>query len=158
LPEGADVSSTDRRPTLVTTLLGALALLATALSAATATRPNLIIILTDDHGYADVGFNGCKDIPTPHLDSIAPHGVQFTNGYYTFGSPATWQAGTPPTAYQLAKPYPGTSVRDAIAGWAYDAYAAFIQDTWKPNQQLTLLGGKWDGWGDGFMLHLGWGG
>ena len=33
--------------------------------------PNLVIILTDDQGYADVGFNGCTDIPTPHIDSIA---------------------------------------------------------------------------------------
>ncbi|MCH2036859.1 MAG: sulfatase-like hydrolase/transferase, partial [Puniceicoccaceae bacterium] len=44
-------------------------------------RPNLIIILTDDQGYNDVGFNGCTDIPTPHLDKLAASGVVFTNGY-----------------------------------------------------------------------------
>ena len=43
--------------------------------------PNLIIILADDLGYADVGFNGCKDIPTPNIDAIAKNGVKFTNGY-----------------------------------------------------------------------------
>ena len=43
--------------------------------------PNLIVILTDDQGYHDVGFNGCKDIPTPNLDSIASNGVRFTSGY-----------------------------------------------------------------------------
>ena len=43
--------------------------------------PNLIIILADDLGYADVGFNGCKDIPTPNIDAIANNGVKFTNGY-----------------------------------------------------------------------------
>ncbi len=43
--------------------------------------PNLIIILTEDQGYHDVGFNGCKDIPTPNLDSIASNGVRFTSGY-----------------------------------------------------------------------------
>lgn len=47
-------------------------------------RPNLIIILTDDQGYNDVGFNGGRDIPTPHLDSIARRGVRFTNGYVTY--------------------------------------------------------------------------
>jgi arylsulfatase A-like enzyme len=32
-------------------------------------------------GYADVGFQGCKDIPTPNLDALAASGVRFTNGY-----------------------------------------------------------------------------
>ena len=42
--------------------------------------PNMIVIMCDDLGYADVGFNGCKDIPTPNIDSIAEHGVRCTNG------------------------------------------------------------------------------
>lgn len=46
--------------------------------------PNLVVIMTDDLGYADVGFNGCKDIPTPHIDSIAANGVRFTDGYVAF--------------------------------------------------------------------------
>jgi len=46
--------------------------------------PNLIIILTDDQGYHDVGFNGCTDIPTPHLDSIAQNGIRFPEGYVSF--------------------------------------------------------------------------
>jgi len=45
-----------------------------------AKSPNVIVILADDLGYADVGFNGCKDIPTPHVDSLAKHGVRCTNG------------------------------------------------------------------------------
>ena len=46
--------------------------------------PNLIIILADDLGNADVGFNGCKDIPTPQIDKIAERGVTFTNGYVSY--------------------------------------------------------------------------
>ena len=46
--------------------------------------PNLIVILTDDQGYHDVGFNGCTDIPTPHLDRLAADGVKFTDGYVSF--------------------------------------------------------------------------
>jgi arylsulfatase A-like enzyme len=49
-----------------------------------AQKPNIIIILADDLGYADVGFNGCKDIPTPNIDRIATNGVKFTNGYVCF--------------------------------------------------------------------------
>ena len=45
------------------------------------TKPNIIIILADDLGYADVGFQGCKDIPTPHIDSLARNGLRFTSGY-----------------------------------------------------------------------------
>ena len=52
--------------------------------------PNLIVILTDDQGYHDVGFNGCRDIPTPNLDSIASNGVRFASGYIasTLSSPS----------------------------------------------------------------------
>jgi arylsulfatase A-like enzyme len=45
--------------------------------------PNIIVILADDLGYGDVGFNGCLDIPTPNIDSIAANGVLCTNGYVT---------------------------------------------------------------------------
>lgn len=44
-------------------------------------RPNIVIIVGDDMGYADVGTHGCKDIPTPHLDALARSGVRCTNGY-----------------------------------------------------------------------------
>jgi 2-keto-3-deoxy-L-rhamnonate aldolase RhmA len=36
-----------------------------------ADNPNIIIFLADDLGYADIGVNGCKDIPTPNIDAIA---------------------------------------------------------------------------------------
>ncbi len=44
-------------------------------------RPNVIIILTDDQGWDDVGFNGGTDIPTPNLDALAAGGVVFSQGY-----------------------------------------------------------------------------
>jgi arylsulfatase A-like enzyme len=46
-------------------------------------QPNILVIVADDLGYADLGFQGCKDIPTPHLDSLAQSGVKCTNGYVT---------------------------------------------------------------------------
>jgi arylsulfatase A-like enzyme len=52
-------------------------------------KPNVIVIVSDDMGYADVGFQGCKDIPTPNLDALAKSGVRFTSGYVsgTYCSP-----------------------------------------------------------------------
>jgi arylsulfatase A-like enzyme len=44
-------------------------------------KPNILVILSDDHGYGDVGFQGCKDIPTPNLDRLASEGVHCTQGY-----------------------------------------------------------------------------
>ena len=41
----------------------------------TATKPNIIYLLSDDMGYGDIGFNGCKDIRTPNLDRLAKQGA-----------------------------------------------------------------------------------
>jgi arylsulfatase A-like enzyme len=54
---------------------------ASAPAAETARRPNIVILLADDLGYADLGFQGCEDIPTPNLDALAKGGVRCTNGY-----------------------------------------------------------------------------
>ncbi len=59
-------------------LKGAAALTASPLVGA-ARRPNIIVILADDLGFADVGFQDCKDIPTPYIDRLARNGVRFTN-------------------------------------------------------------------------------
>ena len=49
-----------------------------------ATRPpNILLILADDLGYAELGCQGAKDIPTPHLDSLARNGIRCTAGYVT---------------------------------------------------------------------------
>lgn len=65
-----------------TRLVPCLALCLAASSAFAAERkPNIIVFLSDDVGYAEYGFQGCKDIPTPHIDSIAKNGVRFTQGY-----------------------------------------------------------------------------
>ena len=46
-------------------------------------KPNVIFILADDLGYADVGFQGARDFETPNLDRLAASGVRFTNAYVT---------------------------------------------------------------------------
>ena len=62
--------------------------------------PNLIIFLTDDQGYADVGFNGSSDILTPNIDTIAANGVRFTNGYVSYPVCAPSRAGLLTGRYQ----------------------------------------------------------
>jgi arylsulfatase A-like enzyme len=44
-------------------------------------KPNIVLILSDDMGYADIGAHGCQDIPTPNIDRIASRGVRFTDAY-----------------------------------------------------------------------------
>jgi hypothetical protein len=34
-----------------------------------ATKPNILLIVADDLGYADIGVNGCQDVPTPHIEA-----------------------------------------------------------------------------------------
>ncbi len=55
----------------------------TLLSAAfqSRTRPNFIVIYTDDQGIGDVGAYGHPDVKTPHLDRLAASGIRFTNWY-----------------------------------------------------------------------------
>ena len=43
--------------------------------------PNIVLIISDDAGWADFGFQGSKVIPTPHLDSLAERGVKFSSAY-----------------------------------------------------------------------------
>jgi arylsulfatase A-like enzyme len=44
-------------------------------------KPNFVLIVADDLGFADLSMNGSKQIKTPHIDRLAQNGVNFTNGY-----------------------------------------------------------------------------
>ena len=46
-------------------------------------RPNVVVILADDLGYADLGYTGAKDVVTPNIDALAREGVHCTNAYVT---------------------------------------------------------------------------
>jgi arylsulfatase A-like enzyme len=78
---GSIVEDRDGPPYLYSVLAWVTVLLLLTYPRVSASQPNIIIFLADDLGYADVGFNGCEDIPTPHIDSIAAKGVKFTDGY-----------------------------------------------------------------------------
>ncbi len=49
-------------------------------------RPNFIVLIADDHQYAAIGANGCREVKTPHLDALALRGTVF-EGAHCQGSP-----------------------------------------------------------------------
>jgi arylsulfatase A-like enzyme len=71
------------KTSLFVTLLASLTALVSSVSAAEpdATRPNIILCMTDDQGWGDTGYNGLKKIPTPALDAMAAGGARFDRFY-----------------------------------------------------------------------------
>ena len=67
------------RSSIAATLGVALALFGA--SHAQTTPPNILLIVADDLGYGDIGVYGCRDVPTPNIDTLAANGVRFTDGY-----------------------------------------------------------------------------
>lgn len=58
-------------------------LLAPALAHAEQRQPNVMVILADDLGYGELGYQGNDEIPTPHIDELARSGVRCTAAYVT---------------------------------------------------------------------------
>jgi uncharacterized sulfatase len=78
-----------------------LALLLAPLAAQAADKPNIILIYSDDHGWADLGVQGSdKDIRTPNLDAMARDGVRFTRGYVSAPQCVPSRAGVLTGRYQ----------------------------------------------------------
>ena len=63
-------------------------------------RPNVLLILADDLGYADLGFTGVSDIPTPALDALAARGVVCSDGHVSASVCAPSRAGLLTGRYQ----------------------------------------------------------
>ncbi len=80
-----------KRDLLALTVLSPLAV--TALHAAQPTKPNVIVIFTDDQGYNDLGCYGSKDIKTPNIDAMAERGVRFTDFYVSSSVSSASRAG-----------------------------------------------------------------
>ena len=67
------------RTTTFCITLAAILLLTTICNAAD--RPNIILMMSDDQGWGDVGYNGHKELKTPHLDQMAKEGITFNRFY-----------------------------------------------------------------------------
>jgi len=78
-----------------------LTLLPASLAAHAADKPNIILIYSDDHGWADLGAQGSdQDIRTPHLDAMARDGVRINRGYVTAPQCVPSRAGVLTGRYQ----------------------------------------------------------
>jgi uncharacterized sulfatase len=72
-----------------------------ALSAFAAGKPNILLIYSDDHGWADLGAQGVNgDIRTPNLDQLAREGVRFARGYVSAPQCVPSRAGVITGRYQ----------------------------------------------------------
>lgn len=116
-------------------------------------RPNVIIILTDDMGWADAGFNGCTDIPTPALDKLAGEGVVCQQGYVSAPYCSPSRAGLLTGRYQSRFGHdcnpPYDPERDDIGTPLSER---FVSDYLKSSGYQTCAIGKWHlGDGEKFM-------
>src|SRR5687767_15184035 len=73
---------------------------ATGISQQTRDTPNVVLIMTDDAGYADIGSYGAPDIRTPNIDSLARDGVKLTDFYANAMSCTPTRAGLISGRYQ----------------------------------------------------------
>lgn len=97
------------------TIAGGIALTANMLHAADLKEsPNVIFIMVDDYGWADVGYNGSKFYETPNIDRLASEGMNFTNGY------AAASISSPSRVSLMTGKYPArTGITDWIPGYQY---------------------------------------
>ncbi len=70
-----------KTPLLFRILIASLVLVHTALAAQT--KPNIVLLFSDDAGYADFGFHGSRHFKTPNLDALAKSGVTLSQFYVT---------------------------------------------------------------------------
>lgn len=109
--------------------------------AAAAPKPNIIHIVADDLGYADVGFNGCKDIKTPNIDALASGGAKFTKFYVQpmcTPTRAALMTGRYPYRYGLQ-----TAVIPSVSDYGLDTTEWLMPQCLKEAGYQTAIIGKW---------------
>ncbi len=105
-----------------------------------AAPPNILVIVGDDMGFADVGFHGCQDIPTPNLDALAASGVRFTNGYVSGPYCSPTRAGLLTGRYQQRF---GHEFNSGGVGGGLPVTETTLADRLKAAGYKTGLVGKW---------------
>ncbi|MGB6121090.1 MAG: sulfatase-like hydrolase/transferase, partial [Bacteroidota bacterium] len=129
----------------VLTSLGLAALLlapgAQTLEAGPESPPNIVIIFTDDQGYADVGVYGAKGFTTPNIDRMAAGGLRFTNFYVSQAVCSASRSSLLTGCYAER-----VSIRGALMPWAtvgLNPEEETIADLLKRRGYATGIFGKW---------------
>lgn len=104
------------------------------------TKPNFLVILADDVGWGEFGFQGGTDIPTPNIDSIAAHGVRFTQGYVSCPVCSPSRAGLMTGRYQTRF---GHESNSGLKKLGLDVREQTIADRLKSLGYSTCAVGKW---------------
>lgn len=121
-----------------------LLLLSFQLSIYSQSKPNVIIIVSDDQGWNDVGFNGGKDIPTPHLDALAGDGVVFDAGYASHPYCSPSRAGLLAGRYQQKFGHENnTPYNQADENAGLPLNEMMLSEVLKENGYATCAIGKW---------------
>ncbi|MCI0455798.1 MAG: sulfatase [Gemmataceae bacterium] len=103
-------------------------------------KPNIIVILADDMGFGDIGVNGCKDIKTPHIDSLARNGMRFRQGYVSAPQCSPTRAGLLTGRYQQRF---GHESNAATVGSAMSPGETTLADRLRALGYVTGVVGKW---------------
>ena len=88
-------------------------------STATDTRPNLVVILADDLGAADLQCCGASDMRTPALNQLFAAGMKFSNGYANSPVCSPTRAALLSGRYPETTGVPGVIRTDAADSWGY---------------------------------------
>ena len=113
------------------------------MSSAQVRQPNIVMIVGDDMGYADIGVHGSKDIPTPHIDALARSGVRFTDAYVTGPHCSPTRAGLLTGRYQQRFGHEVNMGADAGPIGGLPLSETTIADRLKAAGYRTALFGKW---------------
>jgi len=122
-----------------------LLLLPAALAAAEPGRPNIVVILADDLGYADVGFHGNKELATPRIDSLARNGVRCRSGYVSAPYCSPTRAGLLTGRYQqrFGHEFNPALLQNGGTGQGLPIEETTLADRLKAAGYATGLVGKW---------------
>lgn len=107
-------------------------------------RPNIIVIIADDAGYADFGFMGSKDLDTPRLDSLARDGVVFTDAHVSATVCAPSRAGLLTGQYQQRFGFEANGTGYGGSGdIGLGDDVTTLADVLQRNDYRTIAIGKW---------------